>query len=589
MTDVVSEFPLGELRYQKGEDVNTYIKRIICTAAALSLTGSAAMAASLDGYEINETAKTITLHGTIEGAKQYDDITLQLLKKDKNLSDDTVYSGNISDDFLLFTQVLADENGGYSITVNMSGEPVGFYTMRVNGEVTQKKVFYSTMAEKEKEVEQIKEIIAKDKETAVNELVDLLDLKNEYSAVAGMLNLSEETIFSTQPRGLCEVIYTILKENGVKAETIVDEINTASYIQAIREGIVDVADYAEKLKFDSLYTVAYKRLNDTNRKGFTNKYLKGKNNLTQTQLSKAYNGAVLDALCDSFGGWNDVEYFMTNLGSVAGINVGTYQSLASGKKSTFYEAALAHGSFGTVNNFKVFANSKIAELADSGIGGTGGRPTGGSGSGSGGGYTGAGIGGSKSEDSKPIAPQQEEEKPNFTDLEGYDWARESIESLAEKGIVTGVGDNTFDPGRSVTREEFLAMLMRAYSIAPDINDGLRFRDTDASAWYAGYIAVAVKKGFVTGISDTEFGIGNEITRQDAAVMAYRIAAANGKVFEGIDGAKFTDDEVIADYASDAIYAMRNAGIINGRDDNNFAPEQSCTRAEAAKIINILIK
>lgn len=566
--------------------MNTYIKHIICTAAALSLTGSAAMAASLDGYEINEAAKTITLHGTVDGAKQYDDITLQLLKKDKNLSDDTVYSGNISDDFLLFTQVLADENGGYSITVNMSDEPIGFYIMRVNGKETTKKVFYSTIAEKEKVVEQIKEIIAKDKETAVKELADLLDLKNEYSTVAGMLNLSEETIFSTQPEGLCEVIYTVLKENGVKTETLVDEINTASYIQAIREGIVDAADYAEKLKLDSVYTAAYKRLGDTVKSGFTSKYLKGKNNLTQPQLSKAYNAAVLDALCDSFGGWGDVEYFMTNFGSATGINMGTYNSLASGKKSTFYEAALAHGGFGTANNFKVFANSKIAELADSKTTGT---PAGGGGGGYTGGYTGGGIGGSKSEDSKPIAPQQEEEKPSFTDLDGYDWAKESIEGLAAKGIVNGVGDGIFDPDRSVTREEFLAMLMRAYSVAPDINEGLSFSDTDTSAWYAGYIAVAVKKGFVTGISDTEFGIGNEITRQDAAVMAYRIAAANGKAFDNSDSTSFADDGAIADYAADAVYAMRNAGIINGRDNNNFAPEQSCTRAEAAKIINLLIK
>lgn len=562
--------------------MNTYIKRIICTAAALSLTGSAAMAASLDGYEINEAAKTITLHGTVDGAKQYDDITLQLLKKDKSIAGDTVYSRSITDDFLLFTQVLADENGGYSITVNMSGEPVGFYTMRVNGKETEKKVFYSTAEGKEKLAEQIKEIIAKDKETAVKELADLLDLKNEYSTVVGMLNLSEETIFSTQPEGLCEVIYTVLKENGVKTETLVDEINTASYIQAIREGIVDAADYAEKLKFDSAYTAAYKRLGDTVKSGFTSKYLKGKNNLTQPQLSKAYNAAVLDALCDSFGGWGDVDYFMTNFGSAAGINMGTYNSLTSGKKSTFYEAALAHGGFGTANNFKVFANSKIAELADSKTTGT---PAGGGG----GGYTGGGIGGSKSEDSKPIAPQQEEEKPSFTDLDGYDWAKESIEGLAAKGIVNGVGDGIFDPGRSVTREEFLAMLMRAYSVAPDINEGLSFSDTDTSAWYVGYIAVAVKKGFVTGISDTEFGIGNEITRQDAAVMAYRIAAANGKAFDNSDSTSFADDGAIADYAADAVYAMRNAGIINGRDNNNFAPEQSCTRAEAAKIINLLIK
>ena len=45
-----------------------------------------------------------------------------------------------------------------------------------------------------------------------------------------------------------------------------------------------------------------------------------------------------------------------------------------------------------------------------------------------------------------------------------------------------------------------------------------------------------------------------------------------------------DGEEIADYAADAIKALFEAGIINGKGENQFEPQGSATRAEAAKII-----
>ena len=563
-----------------------YIKRLICGIAALSMTAVPVMAADLDDYEIDEINKTVTLRGTIDGAKKYDDITLQLLKKDKTIKNGGEYSGSeIVNDFVLFTQVTADENGGYAVTVDMTDEPVGFYMMRVNGRETEKKVFYSTTEEKEKVVAQIAEIIKKPKTEAVAELAALLDLKNEYSTAVGMLNLSERTIFLTDPSGLCEAIYETLKADGVKSDTIVEKINTASYAEAVREGIVDIADYAEKLNFDKKYTDAYARLKDTVKASFTEKYFKGKANLTAVQLTAAYNRAVTDALVANFGGWGDVDYFMTNFGETVGINMTAFDKLTGSKKSEFYEKMSSAKAFADTDAFKNAANTEIARLGSESGGGTSTKPSGG---GYGGGGYGGGIGGSKTDETKPIQTPAETEKAEFADLDGFDWAKESIEALAAKSIVNGVGDNLFDPSSNVTREQFLAMLMRAYNISPDINEGLSFADTAVGEWYAGYVAVGVKLGIVNGVSDTEFGIGAQITRQDAAVMAYRAALANGKTFDKENGASFADDAQIADYANEAVYAMRGSGVINGKD-NRFCPLETCTRAEAAKIIYMLIK
>jgi len=74
-----------------------------------------------------------------------------------------------------------------------------------------------------------------------------------------------------------------------------------------------------------------------------------------------------------------------------------------------------------------------------------------------------------------------------------------------------------------------------------------------------------------------------------AVMAYRAAEKAGKRFPEADASAFGDDESIADYAKTAVYAMKKAGIINGVDKKNFAPGASATRAEAAKIVHLLME
>ena len=48
--------------------------------------------------------------------------------------------------------------------------------------------------------------------------------------------------------------------------------------------------------------------------------------------------------------------------------------------------------------------------------------------------------------------------------------------------------------------------------------------------------------------------------------------------------KLTDYSKKTDYAKNAVYKVRDAGIINGYADGTFAPNASLTRAEAATVI-----
>ena len=79
-------------------------------------------------------------------------------------------------------------------------------------------------------------------------------------------------------------------------------------------------------------------------------------------------------------------------------------------------------------------------------------------------------------------------------------------------------------------------------------------------------------------------MGDVVTREDMAVMLYNASVASGKAYDKENYTEFDDDELISDYAKEAVYALKNAKIINGTDLRHFSPKESATRAEAAKII-----
>lgn len=202
---------------------------------------------------------------------------------------------------------------------------------------------------------------------------------------------------------------------------------------------------------------------------------------------------------------------------------------------------------------------------------------------------GGGGGASVFAPTKPVEnkPDTKDDEKTFYDLDGFEWAKDYINSLSSKKVINGFGDGTFKPGNKVTREEFVKMLVTAFDLEGDTD--LKFKDVDSTHWAYEYIKKAVSAGVVNGISDTEFGINTAISRQDMAVMAYRAAKKVGKL-NNIEPDKnnFSDESDIADYAKDAIAYMKSAGIINGVGENMFNPLGTATRAETAVVISKII-
>ena len=110
-----------------------------------------------------------------------------------------------------------------------------------------------------------------------------------------------------------------------------------------------------------------------------------------------------------------------------------------------------------------------------------------------------------------------------------------------------------------------------------------FGDVSDKDWFAPYIKAAVDNGIVSGQSDDKFGVGENITRQDMAVILANALKYLDKTTEGT-GNSFKDASDVSDYAVNAVDTLSAAGIINGYEDGTFQPLNSANRAEAAKVI-----
>ena len=179
----------------------------------------------------------------------------------------------------------------------------------------------------------------------------------------------------------------------------------------------------------------------------------------------------------------------------------------------------------------------------------------------------------------------------FDDIADVKWAHDYIKTLYELGVIQGDGNKKFNPLNPVKREEFVKMLVSTLKIPleTEIEEELPFKDLDSEAWYMPYVYTAYKAGLIKGISDNEFGVGLDITRQDIAVIIVRAVNNLDITLPSTENdIPFKDEYSIGLYALDSVNTLRDAGILNGDESGNFRPLSKATRAESAKIFGVFL-
>jgi len=174
----------------------------------------------------------------------------------------------------------------------------------------------------------------------------------------------------------------------------------------------------------------------------------------------------------------------------------------------------------------------------------------------------------------------------FADVKENHWAKDSIEKLAKRGIVSGNENGDYMPDNNISRAELVKIITVGFAVAGE--GEVPFDDISKSSWYYPYIKVAYAAQIINGISESEFGADQKITRQDLAVILHRIMKNKGYTFEE-NGRTLSDEAEISDYARESVNALYNAGVINGVSEGVFAPMQYATRAQVAVLVNTVLE
>ncbi|MGI5920890.1 MAG: S-layer homology domain-containing protein, partial [Syntrophomonadaceae bacterium] len=172
--------------------------------------------------------------------------------------------------------------------------------------------------------------------------------------------------------------------------------------------------------------------------------------------------------------------------------------------------------------------------------------------------------------------EEPQETINLTDIAGH-WAEESIRQLVASGVVAGYPDGTFKPDQTMSRAEFVTMLVKALKLE---NHGGKFFADTTTHWAKDYIACAVTAGLINGYDSNTFGPDDLVTREQMAVIIGQ--AAKLPIVSKNTG--FTDNNSISPWARDAIATVVDNSLMFGYPDNTFRPQGIATRAEAATVI-----
>ena len=368
------------------------------------------------------------------------------------------------------------------------------------------------------------------------------------------------------------------KDFDTELELMVDTQLEIISLMCAGRNVVAVVDGLVYTNVDKTY---YDMLSDKSKLGEIYAGYKSEENETVdiNSILKDFDGAVLCTVlttCDYQTAQSAFEHY-ENKGIIAKADKTYYDELSKSDKAEVFNLLKEKGitDYTTVcEEFKKLSK----ELYDEAKKESSSSDRGGS-SGSGG--SGMGIKYYPTPEEPDEEPQYNSEtgkQPVFSDVNDMHWAKEAVEELAKEGIISGYEGGKFNPNNKITREEFVKIVVETFD-KYDASADIDFSDVKNNAWYYKYVASGVKAGIINGVSEAEFGTGNNITRQDAAVILYRIY--NKKTDKKVE---FSDEALISDYAKEAVLALSGKSIITGMSDGKFYPKNNLTRAEAAVMI-----
>jgi len=557
------------------------VKKAIAAALTAVMFTTSAYAAC----DISVKNSQITLN--LSDFKGYNEVMIRVFREGfdgndidsaKKMSDVVAYQTQLTTDSRGKTEVsfYLDKSGNYTIEIGEAGsEKTEKYELKN----------YADISYNDDVIKNVNEAISKKDSTSLKSLVEVNYAK---------LNLDAKLYYSLDEEAK-KTAYSLIA-NGKKIETVAElekQLDTAAFIintDTLAEG--EAKEYFEKNISDTsfaqsgMYKIYNSYMSDAAKRTAISAIQKATYISCEDALEKYTEAVVTIAIQEALGAQTvkDVLYACSDEIEIDTVKcdklknpMNVYQALAGTKFNDIEEIEKAFEDAYNVQYKKENSNNSFS---------------GGGGGGGGGGVSAPTVivrdpdtinveSSAANESVKDI-----EEEEVFTDLVGYEWAKNDILSLYKSGVISGKGDRSFAPADNVKREEFVKLLTLALNIY-DENAECEFADVPYDAWYYTYVASAVNIGMVNGIDKSHFGTGSYITRQDVAVM---ISRAMENVSAGEAASVYiADKNEISEYAMESVTAMYEKKILYGNECGAFMPKNNTTRAEAAVIIGRMLR
>ncbi len=170
---------------------------------------------------------------------------------------------------------------------------------------------------------------------------------------------------------------------------------------------------------------------------------------------------------------------------------------------------------------------------------------------------------------------------SFPDVPADNKNYRAIEFLAEKNIIKGYLDGTFDPGKLVNRAEAVKIITNALKIKTDDTYSAVFPDVKKDAWFFPYVMGGKAAGIIGGYKDGTFKPNDPVNL--AETMKILLTAAKVKLPAKVTENVFTDVPKDAWFAPHIEYG-RDHNMILSDDYGAVHTDQSMTRAAFAELV-----
>lgn len=165
------------------------------------------------------------------------------------------------------------------------------------------------------------------------------------------------------------------------------------------------------------------------------------------------------------------------------------------------------------------------------------------------------------------------------------WAKANIERAVSLGFISGYPDGTFRPDKSVSRAEFVAILLASAKITAENPKNYSFPDVSSKHWASKSIYKAVELGWISGFPDGTFKPEQMVTPEQSSVItckrlgwdargvAYQLALKN---FPGASSINY--------WAKPFMGMLLQEGVLKGDSTHILLSGKILTRAEVVVLI-----